>query len=166
MVACKDWNDVPAGPARWRRLAALEEGKWPDLFVVYSTASCHHCGNAPCIPACPVGAIRKLAENGIVVVDREACLGRDGCGSACLLACPYEAPQFGSDLNPKMEKCDLCLARWGEGKKPICVDACPTRALDAGPLEELRSRHGEPRSAELFAWLPDVQPSVTIKPKR
>jgi Fe-S-cluster-containing dehydrogenase component len=30
-----------------------------------------------------------------------------------------------------MQKCDLCLESWGEGTKPICVVACPTRALDA-----------------------------------
>ena len=166
MVACKDWHDIPAGPAHWRRLGTLEEGQWPDLFVAYSTSSCHHCANPPCVPACPAGAITKLTENGIVVVAREACLGRDGCGGACLSACPYEAPQFREAENPKMEKCDLCLERWPEGRKPICVEACPTRALDAGPLEELRCRYGDCREGELFTYYAESGPSVNFKPRR
>ncbi len=166
MIACKDWHDIPAGPANWRRLGVLEEGQWPNLFVAYSTSSCYHCAKPPCVPACPVGAITKLAENGIVVVDREACLGREDCGGACQMACPYDAPQFGAVQNPRMEKCDLCLERWPQGKKPICVEACPTRALDAGPLEDLRSTYGDCREGELFAYDASSQPSVNFKPKR
>ncbi len=166
VVACKDWHDVPAGPASWRRVAVKEEGEWPEIFVAYSTSSCYHCAAPPCVPACPAAAITKLPENGIVVVDQEACLGRDSCGGACLSACPYEAPQFRDGADPKMEKCDLCRERWAEGRKPICVDACPTRALDAGPLEELRARYGDVREGELFTYCASCRPSVNFKPKR
>ncbi|TET57797.1 MAG: dimethyl sulfoxide reductase subunit B, partial [Dehalococcoidia bacterium] len=38
---------------------------------------------------------------------------------------PLEAPQFGSEENARMQKCDLCVDRWGQGKKPVCVDGCP-----------------------------------------
>jgi anaerobic dimethyl sulfoxide reductase subunit B (iron-sulfur subunit) len=82
------------------------------------------------------------------------------------MACPYDAPQFREGENPTMEKCDLCLERWQEGKKPICVEACPTRALDAGPLEELRVTYGECREGELFSYDASCEPSVNFKPKR
>ena len=35
VVACKDWHDVPAGPASWRKVATIEEGNFPDLFVAF-----------------------------------------------------------------------------------------------------------------------------------
>ncbi|WP_342666912.1 4Fe-4S dicluster domain-containing protein, partial [Salmonella enterica] len=35
-------------------------------------------------------------------------------------------------------KCDGCYDRVAEGKKPICVESCPLRALDFGPIDELR----------------------------
>ena len=38
-----------------------------------------------------------------------------------------------------MQKCDLCIERWTDGKKPICVDACPPHALDAGIIDELKT---------------------------
>lgn len=41
----------------------------------------------------------------------------------------------------KSMKCDGCAARVAEGKMPICVDACPLRALEFGDIEELRTAH-------------------------
>ena len=37
MVACKDWNDIPAGPASWRRITSVEEGDALDPFLAYLT---------------------------------------------------------------------------------------------------------------------------------
>jgi len=75
-----------------------------------------------------------------VTVDREMCLGKDNC-HMCLEACPYESPQFGFEENARMQKCDLCVDRWAEGKKPVCVGGCPMWALDVGPLDELRAKY-------------------------
>lgn len=162
--ACRDWYDVPAGPASWLRVKIIEKGKYPDLFVAFSTAACYHCLKPACIPACPVNAIIKQEEDGIVIVDREACLGKDSCGM-CREACPYDAPQFGSEKDAKMQKCNFCVDRWAEGKKPICVDSCPTWALDAGPIDELREQYGDVRDTEGFVYSEDLVPSITFKPK-
>lgn len=78
---------------------------------------------------------------------------------------PTGPPQFEADGNAKMQMCDLCLERWQEGGKPVCVDACPMRALDAGPLAELRARYGEVREAGGFIYQPQVGPSVLFKPR-
>jgi len=86
-------------------------------------------------------------EDGVVVVDRESCLGNVECAMLCKEACPYSAPQFGAEDNAKMQKCGFCLERRAQGKNPICVDACPLRALDAGPLDEMRAKHGESKQA-------------------
>ena len=165
VIACKDWNDVPAGPASWSRITTTEKGKFPEVSVTHFLATCYHCASPDCLPACPVGAISKRAEDGIVVVDREACLGNEACDMPCLEACPYNLPQFGAEESAKMQKCDLCLSRWEEKKKPICVDACPVRALDAGPIDELAARYGDVREAESFAYSATARPSIICKPK-
>ena len=164
IVACKDWHDVPAGPASWMRLKTIEKGKYPDPFVANMVNLCFHCAEPACVSACPAGAITKREQDGVVVVDREACLGKDDCGD-CLEACPYKSPQFGVEKNALMQKCDLCLDRLEESKKPICVDGCPMRALDSGPIEELRAKYGDAREAEGFVYSDKLKPSVIFKPK-
>ena len=118
VVACKDWNDVPAGPASWRKVLTIEQGKYPRPFVAFLSIACYHCAEPACVSACPMDAITKREEDGIVVVNTEACLGKDSCGR-CLDDCPYEAPQFGIEEDSKIQKCNMCIERWAEGKKPI-----------------------------------------------
>jgi len=84
----------------------------------------------------------------------------------CLETCLYDAPQFGDEENSKMQKCDFCLERWTEGKLPICVAGCPTRALDAGPADEMIFRYGTANEAEGFSYDDKIKPSVVFKPKR
>jgi anaerobic dimethyl sulfoxide reductase subunit B len=165
IVACKDWHDIPAGPASWIRVSEIERGKFPDLYLSYLFTPCWHCGKPVCVDACPVRAITKREADGIVLVDRSVCIGGEKCKFACLKACSYGVPQFGSEPNPRMQKCDLCLERWAENKKPICVEGCPMRALDAGPLDELRVKYEETQEAEGFVYSKRVIPSVIFKPK-
>ena len=164
VVACKDWHDVPAGPASWLRVETIEKGTFPDVFVAFFTHLCYHCSDPACITACPVEAITKRKEDGLVLVDRDKCLGKDNC-DMCLQACAYNAPQFGAEPNAKMQKCNLCLDRLAEGKPPICVAGCPMRALDAGPIEELMARYGDVREAEGFVYSKELKPSIIFKPK-
>lgn len=165
-VACKDWHDVPAGPANWMRVLSREEGEFPELLVSHLAIPCYHCAQPLCALPCPVKAITKRESDGIVVVDREKCLGNRECRTLCLNACPWEVPQFGPELDAKMQKCDLCLDRLAEHKKPICVEACPVRALDAGPLDELREKYGDVKEAHGFTYSTKAEPAITNKPKR
>ena len=164
-VACKDWHDIQSGPAHWMRVTSIEERKFPRLFVAYLASSCYHCVDPACMEACPVEAISKRNEDGIVVVDPEACLGESSCDGLCKEACPYDSPQFGADEDNKMQKCDLCIDLWQWGKKPVCVEACPMRALDAGPLDELKEKYGHIKKAAGFVYSPDVKPSIIFKEK-
>ena len=168
VVACKDWHDTPAGSPSWIRILTIEKGQFPNVWVGFLPRFCYHCATPACLSACPSGAITKSKRNNIVVVDKETCFGLTDCGGACKIACPYDAPQFGTEQDAKMEKCDLCLERWEEGKKPVCVEACPMRALDAGPLEELESRYGEvggAKRAEDFPCEEMCKPSIIFKAK-
>jgi len=165
VVACKDWHDVPAGPASYIRMKTIEKGRYPVVSVHTMFVSCYHCMNPACVPGCPVDAITKREQDGIVVVDRATCMGSDNCG-LCIQVCLYHAPQFGAEENAKMQKCDFCLDRLLEGKKPICVDACIMHARDTGPIEELKAKYGAGIQAEGFVYSEELIPSIVLRPKK
>jgi anaerobic dimethyl sulfoxide reductase subunit B (iron-sulfur subunit) len=147
------------------RVTTIEQGKFPDVFVSWLALPCCHCEQPDCATACPVGAIAKRADDGIVVVDRELCLGKDKC-DLCLQACPYQVPQFGAEANAKMQKCNFCLERVTDGQQPICVEACPMWALDFGPLDQLKAKYGEVTEAVGFSHDPERRPAIIFKPKK
>lgn len=131
----------------WRKVSFFEFGDVaPNVAVVPLSLSCNHCSDPACVKVCPVKAIRKEDEFGAVLVDSEKCIG---CG-ACRAACPWHVPEYFEDLSrtkigeerhPKMTKCDMCIDRLRDGLKTACVASCPGRALECGPIEELRRQH-------------------------
>ena len=128
----------------WRRVNLTEYSN--PLSLSCMSVACNHCADPSCITACPMQIISKEPENGIVLVDNTNCIS---CGK-CQDACPWKAPQFydpnfrsypeDDPKRPKMTKCTLCLDRIKEGLKPACVAGCLNRALDAGPIDEIRSK--------------------------
>ena len=164
-VACKDWHDIPAGPEQWMRILYNETGKFPKVFVSYRINPCFHCEDPVCIPVCPVEAIIKREEDGIVVVNSEKCIGNEQCDSKCLKACPYDAPQFSAEVGAKMHKCNYCLDRFVEGRLPICVEACRTHAIDAGNLDDLKRKYGDIKETTNFIYSKRTKPAITFKPK-
>jgi len=164
-VACKDWNDIPAGPENWMQVLYTERGKFPKVFVSYMISHCWHCLDPVCIPACPTDAITKREKDGIVIVDSEKCMGNEKCDEKCLKACPYDSPQFGPEKGAKMRKCNSCVDRLLDGKLPECVEACSVHALDAGPLDELGKKYGAVHEAEGFKYSSRTRPAIVIRPK-
>jgi anaerobic dimethyl sulfoxide reductase subunit B (iron-sulfur subunit) len=165
-VACKDWHDIPAGPENWMRVLYTEKGKFPDIYVSYLASPCYHCLDPVCVQVCPVNALSKRDGDGIVFVDSDVCLGNVECKVKCLKACPYDAPQFGPEKGAKMHKCNFCLDRWEEKKLPACIEACPTRALDAGFLEDLEKKYGTIKETEGFKYSKKTKPAIVFMPKR
>lgn len=152
VVACMDQNDleVERKEHAWRRVFPLEPEtpREPEprsvAALVFVSLACMHCGDAPCLPACPTGAIGRVAATGAVVVEGERCIG---CHS-CALACPFGAPRYGPD--GRMHKCDLCTTRVEHGLAPACVHTCPTRALRLSPVNDLTD-HVQARAAARLA---------------
>jgi anaerobic dimethyl sulfoxide reductase subunit B (iron-sulfur subunit) len=167
-VACKDKNDLPTG-IRWRRVFQYEGGQWvsedgtmvPSSVYAYPvSAACMHCENAICTQVCPSGAMTKR-EDGIVQVDADKCIG---C-RYCSWACPYGAPQFNESLGV-MTKCNMCADLVDKGQRPACVEACPYRAMDFGPLADLQAAHGNFNAPAPLPSPNITNPSVVYNPNK
>ena len=84
---------------------------------VVAASYCLQCGDAPCMGACPTGAMTRHPRTGAVMIDAELCIGCMRCAKAC----PWGIPQRHPDQRLAI-KCDLCSDR-PEG--PACVRYCP-----------------------------------------
>ncbi len=109
-------------------LRAVQERPLPQARVrvegsneVPVAMQCRQCRQAPCLDACLTGALRRDGESGVVVIQENNCIG---CWT-CTLFCPYGViypwPQRKIAL-----KCDRCVYM----EVPVCVDVCPTKALE------------------------------------
>ena len=52
---------------------------------------CNHCADSPCVQVCPVGAT-FVSPDGVVLVDKNYCLGCRYCVQACPYGCRYHRP--------------------------------------------------------------------------
>ena len=149
-VACAEAHELPVGISR-RKVVTLNDGIEGKEFSV--SIACMHCTDAPCEQVCPVDCF-YIREDGIVLHDKEICIG---CGY-CLYACPFGAPQFPKDgafgTRGVMDKCTMCAGgpeetnsakerelygqdRIAEGKVPACAAMCSTKALIVGDEQEV-----------------------------
>lgn len=160
VLACKDYNDLDA-QAAYRQVYEYGDGGWErgadgtwshSVAVYYVSLACNHCDAPVCVQVCPTGAMHK-DDLGLVRVNAGRCIG---CGY-CEMSCPYRAPRVDRDLGHST-KCDGCRSRLDEGRGPICAEACPTRAIEFGPVADLRAAYG---AAADLAPLP---PSEATRP--
>jgi Fe-S-cluster-containing hydrogenase component 2 len=94
--------------------------------AVVVPSQCRHCEDAPCIAACPEGAIAREGPEAPVIIARTKCKGI----GACAAACPFDAIRLVTVEGAGVAvKCDLCAGRRDGGLGPACVGACPTAAL-------------------------------------
>lgn len=170
VVACKDAHNLEVG-RNFRKVIEMQTGGWrqdratgawhQDVEAYYVPISCNHCADPACVKFCPTKAHHKRDTDGLVVIDTKKCVGCGLCAKACLYGVPV--------LNPatrKMSKCDACADRLDHGLQPICVESCPQRAIEFGPIDELRKKYGDRAT---IAPLPDAdltKPSLVIRPPK
>ena len=148
-INCKQWNSgghaAPLPDANpysagadgvwFNRVHTFEAGEGAASRTVHFPRSCLHCEEPECVTVCPTGASYKRAEDGIVLVNEDLCIG---C-QLCSWACPYGAREFDFD-DLVMKKCTLCIDRiYNENlpqsdRVPACVTTCPTSARHFGDL--------------------------------
>lgn len=149
-VACKDHHNLQAAGPRPRRAEAFECGTYPDIAMFQLSLSCNHCENPACVAGCPTGAMFKSDDGTVLHIDDRCVVCRN-----CMTVCPYGAPQLDEDEN-MVVKCDGCKALRESGRNPVCVDACPMRALEFGDMDELRAAHGDAASELPLLPSPDL----------
>lgn len=141
-VHCKVKNRVPVGARLGQMVTVgpLDRSGKPKIMNLFMP--CFHCEQPWCVAACPTGAMVRRKSDGIVYVKRELCVG---C-KACIIACPWDVPQW-DEAKGTVMKCDLCMDRLDEGKRPACVTACTTQALEfVSPnarSKKTREEHGQ-----------------------
>jgi carbon-monoxide dehydrogenase iron sulfur subunit len=79
---------------------------------------CRLCRRAPCVAACPTGALYKDDATGAVLLHSDDCIGCSACVDACPFGMAALHPETGLALI-----CDLC------GGNPACVKRCATGAI-------------------------------------
>ena len=155
-TSCKEWNaQGDSGPLtdtdpqgkdvtgpwfnRIHGYEVKEQGR-DDSRIVNFPRSCLHCEEPACVTVCPTGASYKRAEDGIVLINPDTCIG---C-KLCSWACPYGAREY-DYTQGVMKKCTLCVDRIyntnlePEDQVPACVKACPTGARHFGDLGDANS---------------------------
>ena len=154
-VACKQWNGIQAGGIARRKVIETTVGVFPNANRVFFSKACNHCENPSCVANCPVGAITKREEDGIVVVNQEICIG---C-QTCSLVCPFGVPEYEAESG-KMNKCDGCVTcGLTPEDKPHCAATCPTKALQYGTLEEMEAEAAKKGGVRLEG---DTNPSCFV----
>ncbi|NQT04267.1 MAG: 4Fe-4S dicluster domain-containing protein [Planctomycetes bacterium] len=129
---------------------------------------CRRCEAAPCINACPQGALEKVPsekssmmnkmllvssgtrgalekvsnKNGDAGILKRANMLCTGCGS-CAIACPFGTIYTDLILFPS-SVCDVCRDRLAPGEKPLCVSTCQDGSLD------YKEVHAEDDMEEVF----------------
>ena len=158
-VACKEWNNLPAetpaltghsydntgalSASTWRHVRFIEADVRADDQLPFQSGwlmmsdVCKHCHNAPCLEACPTGALFRT-EFDTVVVQQDIC---NGCGY-CVPACPFGVVDI-STLDGKAHKCTLCYDRLKGGLEPACAKSCPTNSIQFGEVGDLQRRAQE-----------------------
>jgi Fe-S-cluster-containing dehydrogenase component len=118
----------------WMRIIEKERGKFPHVKVAYTPLLCMQCEDAPCIEASLNGAVYRRAD-GIVIIDPERAKGQ----KQIVDACPYRVIYWNEEKNIP-QKCAFCAHLLDEGwKEPRCVEACPTKALVFGDVNDPNS---------------------------
>lgn len=129
-VACKAENDIPLG--NYMRQTIYHDYERPSggFARVMVPMACQHCEDAPCLKACPCGALHK-GPGGSVQINYDSCSGH----AACKDACPYGAIYIDPVANQAV-KCHNCTHRIAVGMEPACVTTCPSEALYFGDLND------------------------------
>ena len=99
---------------------------------------CRHCEDAPCVKICPTNAIDRHSLEEPVLIEDQLCIG---C-KWCILVCPFGVISM-DKKGTALIKCDLCFERLQKGEYPVCVQACPTGAIQFKPLEDVGKEERE-----------------------
>ena len=155
-VACKQEHGLGVGP---RLIRILEKGSY------FQPIYCHHCSHPPCKEACPSDPIYQ-DRTGAVLIKEEACIGCRACFDACPSGAMQFDEEREVAIKCDLCIIELCLLkgtitslnssegnfdrnipcsfkntsfnnRVKEGRKPACVEVCPTHCILWGNIADI-----------------------------
>ena len=161
VIACRDWYNTPPGPVKMLKIFEWETGTFPTTRLNFLFAPCYHCASPACV-AQANGAMFKEGNYGAVLIN--PALQNSASLRAAWNACPYGSISFDSDSpTANAFKCTMCIDRLTQNQYPICVEACPLRALDFDTMTNLQQKYGN--NSQLTGMpSPTTTPSVVFKP--
>lgn len=149
----------------WIRVERYFEGEFPDVRARFRPVLCQQCDAAPCEPVCPTYASHHT-DDGLNAQVYNRCIGTRYCANACpydvrffnFFPSGWDKPlhlQLNPDVSVRergvMEKCTFCVQRISAARTqasaerrdlrdgditPACAQACPSRALVFGDLND------------------------------
>ncbi|GAA0201708.1 nitrate reductase subunit beta [Glutamicibacter creatinolyticus] len=144
-------------------LAKMSEevkAEYEKAFMFYLPRICEHCLNPSCVASCPSGAMYKRAEDGIVLVDQDACRG----WRMCVSGCPYKKVYF-NHRTGKAEKCTFCYPRIEVGLPTVCAETCVGRLRYLGLVLYDADAVADAASVEDEHELLEAQRQVLLDPR-
>ena len=144
VMACINENEIDIDQQMpYRLLKSNEYSDDETLNIIWFVYGCMHCADSPCAQACPKNCFHREPDFGTVQLDNSACIGCKRCEKAC----SFGAIQYTKDR--KAAKCHGCLKRLREGQLPLCVQACPRRALTVDEKNRIVTEGREALKKEL-----------------
>jgi len=153
-VACKEWHNLPAVDTKQRgthqnppdlnpfnyKLVRFSEHLIDGVVKWYFFPDqCRHCTVPPCESVASdyvTGAVVIDDDTGAVIyTDQTARLSAEEFEEV-RASCPYDIPRRNSGTG-LVSKCDMCIDRVKNDKKPMCVNTCAMGAMEFGERDEI-----------------------------
>lgn len=153
-LACKEWFELPANKTKQtgshqnppdlnsnnykvvRFSEHLENGIVSWYFF---PDQCRHCIDPPCVAEggdfVKGALIHDAATGAVIYTDHTRKISQEDF-ETIRSACPYDIPRR-DPVTGQIRKCTMCYGRIVRGLKPVCVNVCPTGAMNFGERKEM-----------------------------
>ena len=153
-IACKEWFELPANktkqtgshqnppdlnPNNYKVVRFSEHLEGDSIRWYFFPDQCRHCIDPPCVAVggdLVEGAIIHDKETGAVIYTERTRQISEASFEEIREACPYNIPRR-DPVTGRISKCSMCYERVSRGLLPVCVQACPTGAMNFGEREEM-----------------------------
>ena len=113
-----------------------ERGQFPKVKVAYTAVPCMQCDKPRCVEMAAQGSASQTPSTSGMTASFSSIRRRRRAGRNSLSSCPYRVI-FWNEEKQLPQKCTFCAHLLDRGwKEPRCVEACPTRALVFGDLDD------------------------------
>ncbi|BBO75690.1 formate dehydrogenase 2 subunit beta (cytochrome c-553) [Desulfosarcina widdelii] len=153
-IACKEWFELPANktkqtgshqnppdlnPNNYKIVRFSEHLEGNTIRWYFFPDQCRHCIDPPCVAVggdIVEGAIIHDKKTGAVVYTDKTRQLSEETFEEMRESCPYNIPRR-DPTTGRISKCTMCNDRVVRGLLPVCVQVCPTGAMNFGEREEM-----------------------------